>query len=59
MKDPIQYGSDIEMASRILGKFAAIDEANRLRSLIVALWDGGKALVEENARLQRALAERG
>lgn len=52
--DPaIAYGDALEMASRITGKFAAIDEENRLRALIVALWQNGKALVEENDRLRR------
>lgn len=55
MKDDpaIAYGDALEMASRITGKFAAIDEENRLRALIVALWQNGKALVEENDRLRR------
>lgn len=52
--DPaLAYGDALEMASRIAGKFAAIDEENRLRALIVALWRGGEALVEENERLRR------
>lgn len=55
MKDDpaIAYGDALELASRITGKFAAIEEENRLRALIVALWQGGKALVEENDRLRR------
>ena len=55
MKDDaaIAYGDALEMASRITGKFAAIDEENRLRALIVALWRGGEELVKENDRLRR------
>ena len=55
MKDDpaIAYGDALELASRITGKFEAIDEATRLRTLIVALWRGGEALVEENDRLRR------
>lgn len=49
----ITYGDALELASRITGKFAAIDEENRLRALIVALWRGGEELVEENDRLRR------
>lgn len=52
--DPaIAYGNALETASRITGKFAAIEEENRLRALVVALWRGGEALVEENERLRR------
>ncbi len=54
--DPsVIYGSNIENALRILGKFESFEEANRLRGLIVALWRGGADLIEENARLKREL----
>lgn len=53
------YGADLEMASRTVGKLEASDEENRLRRLLVALWQGGEAealaSVERQAKLNRAL----
>ena len=43
----MQHGADLELASRTLGKLEAIDEENRLTRLIVALWQGGEALLRE------------
>lgn len=51
----MQHGADLELASRTLGKLEAIDEENRLTRLIVALWQGGEALLRElDQRSERA-----